>query len=99
MYKHSSVGTFKDVSSLIIIIILYIVLVTISIMRIPAVIVAALVLFSGNCVAAGVVGTAEGFAHSTTGGGSATPQYPANIAELKSWLTDNVARVIVLNKE
>ncbi|KAI9051828.1 hypothetical protein LZ554_004090 [Drepanopeziza brunnea f. sp. 'monogermtubi'] len=47
----------------------------------------------------GVVGTAPGFAASTTGGGLATPQYPANIAELKEWLTDSTPRVIVLNKE
>ncbi|EKD15137.1 uncharacterized protein L3040_005156 [Drepanopeziza brunnea f. sp. 'multigermtubi'] len=49
--------------------------------------------------AVGVVGKAPGFAAGTTGGGSATPQYPADIAELKKWLTDSTPRVIVLNKE
>ncbi|TVY46701.1 putative pectin lyase A [Lachnellula occidentalis] len=53
----------------------------------------------GQAAAVGVVGTAPGFAASTTGGGSATPGYPADIAELTTWLTDDVARVIVLNKE
>lgn len=52
-----------------------------------------------NCDAVGVSGTAPGFAASVTGGGSATPQYPADIAELTTWLTDSTARVIVLNKE
>lgn len=52
-----------------------------------------------QCVAVGVVGTPPGFAAGTTGGGSATPQYPKDITELKTWLTDSVARVIVLNKE
>ncbi|KAH0387932.1 putative pectin lyase precursor, partial [Aureobasidium melanogenum] len=43
-----------------------------------------------------VVGKAEGFAYGVTGGGNAKPDYPANIDELKSMLTDNIARVIVL---
>ena len=60
---------------------------------------AALVAFAGKCAAVGVVGKAEGFGSGTTGGGSATPQYPADIAQLKTWLTDSVARVIVLDKE
>ncbi len=64
-----------------------------------SIITACLGYLAGKCVAVGVVGNAPGFAASTTGGGSATPQYPANIAELKSWLTDSTARVIVLNKE
>jgi hypothetical protein len=62
-------------------------------------ILAALTAFVGHCTAVGVVGTAPGFAASTTGGGSATPQYPKDINELKTWLTDSVARVIVLDKE
>ena len=49
--------------------------------------------------AVGVVGTAPGFAASATGGGSVTPQYPGDITELKTWLTDSTTRVIVLNKE
>lgn len=48
--------------------------------------------------AVGVVGTAEGFASGVTGGGSATPQYPKDIKELASLLTDATARVIVLDK-
>jgi pectin lyase len=55
--------------------------------------------FVSKCIAVGVVGTPTGFATGTTGGGSATPGYPADIAELKTWLTDSTARVIVLNKE
>ncbi|KAI9745096.1 MAG: hypothetical protein M1818_001374 [Claussenomyces sp. TS43310] len=64
---------------------------------------------TSNCIAApglldtratvGVVGTPTGFATGTTGGGSAIPAYPSDIAQLKSWLTDSVARVIVLDKE
>lgn len=48
--------------------------------------------------AVGVVGKAEGFASGVTGGGSATPQYPKDIKELNTWLTDSTARVIVLDK-
>jgi hypothetical protein len=62
-------------------------------------ILASLAALVSQCAAVGVVGTAPGFAASTTGGGSATPAYPKDIAELKTWLTDSVARVIVLNKE
>ena len=46
-----------------------------------------------------VTGTPEGFAHGTTGGGSATPAIPSSVAQLKQWLMDDVARVIVLDKE
>ncbi|EKG21328.1 Pectate lyase/Amb allergen [Macrophomina phaseolina MS6] len=52
-----------------------------------------------QAVAAGVVGSAEGFAKGVTGGGSATPVYPSTIAELTSYLADDKARVIMLNKE
>jgi pectin lyase len=58
-----------------------------------------LITFLARAAAVGVVGTAHGFAASTKGGGSATPQYPDDIIELKAWLTDLIARVIVLNKE
>jgi pectin lyase len=54
-----------------------------------------LLAFLGRAAAVGVVGTAPGFAASTTGGGSATPQYPADITVLKAWLTDSAARVRV----
>ncbi|CAG7943743.1 unnamed protein product [Penicillium salamii] len=46
-----------------------------------------------------VSGSAEGFAAGVTGGGSAEAQYPSDIDELKEWLTDDTARVIVLNQE
>lgn len=45
-----------------------------------------------------VSGKAEGFAYGVTGGGSATPQTPSDIDELKEWLSDETARVIVLDK-
>jgi pectin lyase len=48
--------------------------------------------------AVGVVGKAEGFATGVTGGGNATPQYPKDIKELTSLLTDSTARVVVLDK-
>tara|TARA_R110002060_G_scaffold44893_1_gene56272 strand:- start:438 stop:644 length:207 start_codon:yes stop_codon:yes gene_type:complete len=60
---------------------------------------ASLAAFAGRCAAAGVTGSAPGFAKGTTGGGSATGAYPKDIAELKTWLTDSTARVILINKE
>ncbi|KAL6229562.1 hypothetical protein BDW75DRAFT_249562 [Aspergillus navahoensis] len=48
--------------------------------------------------AAGVTGSAEGFAKGVTGGGSATPVYPSTTAELVSYLGDSSARVIILTK-
>ena len=48
--------------------------------------------------AVGVAGKAEGFAAGVTGGGNATPQYPKDIKELTTLLTDTTARVIVLDK-
>ena len=62
------------------------------------IVLAALGLISSSA-AQKVVGKAPGFAAGTTGGGSATPQYPANIAQLKAWLTDSTPRVIVIDKE
>lgn len=59
---------------------------------------AALASLAHMTTAVGVVGTAEGFATGVTGGGSATPQYPKDITELTTWLTDATARVIVLDK-
>ncbi|KAL0259876.1 hypothetical protein SLS55_005616 [Diplodia seriata] len=55
--------------------------------------------FALRACAVGVVGSPEGFGSGTTGGGSATPAYPSSTTELQSWLEDDVARVIVLNKE
>ncbi|KAF1994734.1 polysaccharide lyase family 1 protein [Amniculicola lignicola CBS 123094] len=46
-----------------------------------------------------VVGKPEGFGTGTTGGGSAACAIPASVSELKTWLTDSVARCIVLDKE
>lgn len=46
-----------------------------------------------------VVGRPEGFASKTTGGGGARCEIPADIAQLKAWLTDNVPRCIVIDKE
>jgi pectin lyase len=43
-------------------------------------------------------GSAPGFAAGTTGGGNATPVYPKNTAELKAYLSDSQARVIVLKQ-
>jgi pectate lyase len=60
--------------------------------------VVALVSLAHVASAIGVVGKAEGFATGVTGGGSATPQYPKDITQLTSWLTDSTARVIVLDK-
>jgi pectin lyase len=57
-----------------------------------------LLAFLGRAAAVGVAGTAPGFAASTAGGGSGTPQYPVDITELKAWLTDLTARVIVSTK-
>jgi pectin lyase len=48
--------------------------------------------------AAGVTGSAEGFAKGVTGGGSATAVYPTTNAELVSYLGDSSARVIILTK-
>ncbi|GJC78672.1 putative pectin lyase C [Colletotrichum liriopes] len=46
-----------------------------------------------------VSGKAEGFAAGVTGGGSATAVTPKDINELKTYLTDNKPRVILLSKE
>lgn len=65
----------------------------------PASLVTALLALAPASFAAGVVGSPPGFAASTTGGGSATAQYPSSLDQLKEWLTDSTPRVIVLNKE
>ncbi|KAL1607545.1 hypothetical protein SLS59_002513 [Nothophoma quercina] len=56
-------------------------------------------LFASSVAAAGVTGTPFGFAAATTGGGSAEPVYPTTVEELTTYLTDDEARVIILNKE
>ncbi|KAE8341314.1 hypothetical protein BDV24DRAFT_163444 [Aspergillus arachidicola] len=53
---------------------------------------------ASQALAAGVSGTAEGFASSATGGGSATAVYPTTTDELVSYLGDDEARVIVLSQ-
>lgn len=45
-----------------------------------------------------VVGKPFGFATGTTGGGNAKPEVPRDTAQLVQWLTDNVSRVIMLDK-
>ncbi|KAL3493263.1 putative pectin lyase C [Aspergillus germanicus] len=45
-----------------------------------------------------VYGSAEGFASGVTGGGSTTPVYPADAAELESLLSSEGEQVIVLTK-
>ncbi|KAF7131427.1 hypothetical protein CNMCM5793_004598 [Aspergillus hiratsukae] len=65
-----------------------------------AIILATLCLAS-SVAAAGVAGTAFGMATGTTGGGSATPAAPSNIAQdhiLESWLADDSPRVILIDK-
>ncbi|KAL4889848.1 pectin lyase-like protein [Aspergillus ambiguus] len=49
--------------------------------------------------AAGVTGAAFGFASGTTGGGSATPATPSSLAQLKQWITDSTARVILIDRQ
>ncbi|KAF1968084.1 pectin lyase-like protein [Bimuria novae-zelandiae CBS 107.79] len=53
----------------------------------------------GERAAYAVKGKPEGFATGTTGGGSAACVVPSSTAQLKTWLADNVARCIVLDKE
>ncbi|KAK6591343.1 Pectin lyase 1, partial [Botrytis cinerea] len=48
--------------------------------------------------AAGVIGKAEGFAAAATGGGTAAAASPKDLNELVTWLSDGVARTIVLDK-
>jgi len=64
-----------------------------------SIIFAALATFSSSCAAQKVVGKPVGFASGATGGGNATPQIPKDLAQLKTWLTDSVARVIVIDRE
>lgn len=60
---------------------------------------AATALFSTYASAEGVQGNAFGFASGTTGGGDASPAAPSSIAELKTWLSDDTPRVILIDKE
>jgi pectin lyase len=67
-------------------------------MRYTPILVQAFAAFSHIASAQSVFGAAEGFAKGVTGGGSAKPVFPTNIAELNTYLTDKTPRVIVLNK-
>ncbi|OWZ18863.1 LOW QUALITY PROTEIN: Pectin lyase [Phytophthora megakarya] len=46
-----------------------------------------------------VIGTPQGFATGTTGGGNAKPVHPTSIKELASYLNDNQPRVVVLKQQ
>ncbi|KAL2275817.1 hypothetical protein FJTKL_01574 [Diaporthe vaccinii] len=59
---------------------------------------ATLVAGVANAAAVSVSGEAEGFASGVTGGGDATPVYPADIEELKAYLTSDEPQVVVLDK-
>ncbi|KAJ5115368.1 hypothetical protein NUU61_001127 [Penicillium alfredii] len=61
--------------------------------------VTSLTLLSAHAHAAGVSGTAFGFASGTTGGSDATPATPSDISQLSEWLTDSTPRVILIDKE
>jgi pectate lyase len=67
-------------------------------MRYSALILQACLALLNTTSAQKVVGKAEGFASGVTGGGNASPVYPKDITELKTYLTDKNPRVIVLNK-
>jgi pectin lyase len=58
-------------------------------------------LILGGALAANaqVRGRPEGFANGATGGGSAACAAPASLAQLTTWLTDKVARCILINRE
>ncbi|KAJ6087784.1 hypothetical protein N7467_006698 [Penicillium canescens] len=62
-------------------------------------IVAAVALLGAHAQAAGVSGTAIGFASGTTGGGSAVAAAPSDTTELTKWLTDSTPRTILIDKE
>lgn len=55
-------------------------------------------LLSARTAIAQVKGTATGFATGVTGGGSAAAATPTSLAQLKEWITDSVARTIVIDR-
>ncbi|ROW16225.1 hypothetical protein VPNG_01979 [Cytospora leucostoma] len=67
-------------------------------MRSAPAIAAGLAALAQTASSVSVSGTAEGFAASVTGGGDATAVYPTSTDELVSYLTDDEARVIVLQQ-
>lgn len=60
---------------------------------------AALLAAIPSTLAAGVIGTAYGFASGVTGGADATPAAPSSAEELAEWLSDDTARVILIDQE
>lgn len=54
---------------------------------------------ASTAVAQSVSGTAYGFATGVTGGGSATAATPSDADELATWLSDDTARVILIDQE
>ncbi|KAI9931410.1 hypothetical protein ASPWEDRAFT_103940 [Aspergillus wentii DTO 134E9] len=60
---------------------------------------AAAALLAIGARAEGVTGSAFGFASGTTGGGSAAAAAPSDISQLKTWLSDDTPRVILIDKE
>lgn len=60
---------------------------------------AAIGLLGITAQAAGVSGSAFGFASGTTGGGSASPAAPKDVSQLTDWLSDSTPRVILIDKE
>ncbi|KAJ5167625.1 uncharacterized protein N7482_003219 [Penicillium canariense] len=68
-------------------------------MSVQRALLAAVALLRVTAQAAGVSGTAFGFATGTTGGGNAAAAAPSDIAQLTEWLTDSIPRVILIDKE
>ncbi|KAF7548850.1 hypothetical protein G7Z17_g6781 [Cylindrodendrum hubeiense] len=61
---------------------------------------ASILLAAASAVSAqAVVGTAYGFATGVTGGGDAVAATPSSAEELAEWLSDDTARVIVIDQE
>lgn len=61
--------------------------------------IAALLAATSHVSAQAVKGSAYGFASGVTGGGSATAATPSSADELASWLSDDTARVILIDQE
>lgn len=60
---------------------------------------AALLAVTSTTSAQGIKGTAYGFASGVTGGGSAQAATPSSADELATWLSDDTARVILIDQE
>lgn len=68
-------------------------------MRSALVYAAAFLAAVSSAVAQSVKGTAYGFATGVTGGGDATAATPSSADELAEWLSDDTARVIIIDQE